>query len=258
MLLLFLTLIQNTLGQNLIKNGGFENNIELNPECYRTVCLSNDTRLIEPWILVAPSSSLMITGRVHIQKEGRVSMHLNTPEPYAIGQRIKTKPSETYKVTLQLGTPICFADEPKVVYILAGGLPRQFFVAKYNEWSLIEYTFVASSEETFLEIGSSSKGTICGPRIDDVQIVVVPKSETKTNGDSNSSVGSNTTAPLSVDAASNKISPGSIVAIIASGVLMVGLAIFCYKRYQNKKAIRNQNRYDARAHWENLMKSPKK
>jgi hypothetical protein len=241
MLLSLFLFIQNSLGQNLIKNGGFENNIELNSNCYKTACELNDPRLIEPWVLVAPAPRFRINGGAQIQIEGRVSMHLNAPNPYAIRQTIKTKPSETYKVTFQIGTPVCSTHETKLVYVQADGSSRTTVVATYNEWNLVEYTFVASKEETFIEIGSATFGTSCGPRIDDVQVVAVP---TEISSETTSSL------PVTVNTKNNRISTGTIVAIIAGcvgSVFIVGVAIFGYKRYQNKKSIRNQNEYDVRS-----------
>ncbi len=44
-----LILVQNAIAQNLIKNGGFEDNVELRPECYKVNCESNNMKLIEPF-----------------------------------------------------------------------------------------------------------------------------------------------------------------------------------------------------------------
>jgi hypothetical protein len=91
---LIFILLQIVSGQNLIVNGGFEDNASLNPQCILTWCNTNDTRLITPWILTGPFNAWNMSGLSLKTTEGTISMNLNRVG-FNIGQKI-------HRLSLQL------------------------------------------------------------------------------------------------------------------------------------------------------------
>jgi hypothetical protein len=175
-------LVQHSLGQNLITNGGFETHVPVNSECQKVNCESTNVKLIEPWTLLGSAKKFKIIGGSLPQKQGNVSIHLNVDgNPYAIGQSITTKTSGLYTATFQLSINPCSPEIPKVGYVKVG-TKKQVFEGSRGWNQMITFNFTATGTKTLLEIGSSTKGS-CGPRIDEVKVVLVsvPKSTTVVN-----------------------------------------------------------------------------
>jgi hypothetical protein len=162
----------------------------------------------------------------------------------------------------------------------------------------VQYDFIATNTETMLKFGFTSDGTICGPRIDDVRVVLIslprvavlkiPSPVVSIPNDTSSAlVNSSPVVSAPIDTSpvipvqddtncvnspiitpainestsspnylkdNNGMSISKILSITSGCIgvcLFAGMAIYGYRKYQERKANETS---DAQIHWNNLMK----
>jgi hypothetical protein len=170
---------------SLIVNGGFENHAA--KHCSLEWCYLDDAANggIAPWKASSPATKRYeVDGKVWKAHSGGWSLDLNSDEPYAISQTIRTIVGQKYIFSMALNENRC-GHPIKTGNVFVTGNPERSFkheanpaVSFDNEWVEIEFAFVATEAITEIKIESTTPGS-CGPVLDSIDVSPGSKKDLK-------------------------------------------------------------------------------
>ena len=172
-----------TLAQNLIINGGFEDNATLN--CPYSWCgppgrPMNDSA-IAPWYNSRVGGTYDMMSRVFWPGWGNWVIELNGISPTTFSQNVTLVPKQLYVLKFKLNRN---PGQPAVStgFVTATGATQLSFryvplynTSYFNSWKNIRYLFRATVADTVVSIGSTSPGG-AGIAIDEVYLTVFAES----------------------------------------------------------------------------------
>jgi hypothetical protein len=126
------------------------------------LCVSGNNSGISPWYLT--SGSVYEVDRTYFVNydKSAFSMDLSAYVQYTIGQNISTVVGLPYIVTYMINVNKYCGERVKLGFVKATGAPQSNFSQHIQTWTAYNYTFIASSNNTVLEIGSIATSA-CGP-----------------------------------------------------------------------------------------------
>jgi hypothetical protein len=126
------------------------------------LCVSSNKAGISPWYLTSGSEyQLDRTSWANYDKSA-FSMDLSAWTQYTLGQNVSTIVGLPYIVTYMISINPGCGERVKLGFIRATGAPQSNFSQYTTAWTAYNYTFIASSNITVLEIGSIATSP-CGP-----------------------------------------------------------------------------------------------
>lgn len=161
-----------TLAQNLIVNGSFEN-IAIHPQASSTF-FGQGWDAVPGWHAIG---SVEAMGDFLHAAEGRLSIDLNGFFPGSLVQEIPTQPGVIYRLYFMFGGSNFGNTETRVLRVTAPGADEVYSFdpiaeqATINDpkWRQVSLDFIASDETSLIEFGSLNSGAY-GPYIDDVVV----------------------------------------------------------------------------------------